>query len=132
MRASRPISASGAISASGDRRELVERAYAVLRRRAALDWWISAVRAGLAITDRALMIAALALIDGWDADRIAGSFDGGRYRPAPLAPEERALARALQGKPNRASGCSRGASACEYPEWLEPKLDRGFRRAPRA
>jgi 16S rRNA (cytosine967-C5)-methyltransferase len=80
---------------AGDRRELVERSYAVLRRRAALGWWVRRAGEGLEPTGRTLTIAALALLDGWDADRIAGSFDGGRYRPAPLAREERALARAL-------------------------------------
>ena len=64
---------------SGDRRELVERAYAVLRRRAALGWWVRRAGAGLEVTGRTLAIAALALLDRWDADRIAGSFDGGRY-----------------------------------------------------
>src|SRR5215208_131629 len=83
---------------SSDRRELVERAYAVLRRRAALSWWVERAGTGLEPTGRTLTIAALALLEGWDADRIAGSFDGGRYRPAPLTREERALARALEGR----------------------------------
>ncbi len=48
--------------------------------------------------ERARMIAALALMDEWSADRIAGSFDGGQYRPALLTPVERALAQALQGE----------------------------------
>ena len=76
-----------------DRRDVVERAYRLLRRRAALDWWIE--RSGvpeLEDRERARMIAALALMDEWSADRIAGSFDGGQYRPASLTPVERALA----------------------------------------
>ncbi|MDF2764984.1 MAG: putative tRNA and rRNA cytosine-C5-methylase [Rhodospirillales bacterium] len=110
---------------SGDRRELVERTYAVLRRRAALGWWVERGGAGLAPTGRTLMIAALALIDGWDADRIAGSFDGGRYRPAPLSREERAFARALEGGAIEHPEQPR-AVRLEYPEWLEPKLAQAF------
>ena len=88
----------------GDRRAAIERVYAVLRRRAALDWWIARAlpeAPGLAqrLPDRERTIAALALLDGWTADRIAGSFDGGRYHPATLAPEERKLARALERQP---------------------------------
>jgi 16S rRNA (cytosine967-C5)-methyltransferase len=110
---------------SGDRRELVERAYAVLRRRAALGWWVERSGAGLDATGRTLTIAALALIEGWDADRIAGSFDGGRYRPAPLSREERALARALEGQAIAHPEQPR-AVRLEYPEWLEPKLAQAF------
>jgi 16S rRNA (cytosine967-C5)-methyltransferase len=110
---------------SGDRRELVERAYAVLRRRAALGWWVERSGAGLDATGRTLMIAALALIERWDADRIAGSFDGGRYRPAPLAREERALARALEGQAIAHPEQPR-AVRLEYPDWLEPKLAEAF------
>jgi 16S rRNA (cytosine967-C5)-methyltransferase len=110
---------------SGDRRELVERSYAVLRRRAALGWWVRRAGEGLEPTGRTLTIAALALLDGWDADRIAGSFDGGRYRPAPLAREERALARALEGGAIEHPEQPR-AVRLEYPDWLEPKLAEAF------
>jgi 16S rRNA (cytosine967-C5)-methyltransferase len=110
---------------SGDRRELVERAYAVLRRRAALIWWVERAGTGLEPTGRTLTIAALALLEGWDADRIAGSFDGGRYRPGPLTREERALARALEGREIAYPEQPRSVRL-EYPEWLEPKLAEAF------
>jgi 16S rRNA (cytosine967-C5)-methyltransferase len=111
----------------GDRRAVIDRVYAVLRRRAALDWWIE--RASSAPTnadrDRLRMIAGLALIDGWNADRIAGSFDGGRYHAAPLSAEERNLARALQGQaiehPEQPEWVR-----LEYPEWLTPRLRETF------
>ena len=67
------------------------------------------------------MIASLALIDKWSADRIAGSFDGGQYRPQPLTPEERRLAQGLQGKsvsePKQPIWVR-----LEFPAWLEPEL----------
>ena len=104
---------------SGDRRELVERAYAVLRRRAALGWWVARSGAGLEPNGRTLTIAALALLEGWSADRIAGSFDGGRYRPQPLSEGERKLARALEGQ-SLAHPDQPLHVRLEYPEWLEP------------
>src|SRR5689334_19287173 len=64
-----------------DRRDVLDHAYGVLRRRAALDWWIAKSGAAAANTERARVIAKLLLIDGWTADRTAGSFDGGQYRP---------------------------------------------------
>ena len=110
---------------SGDRRDLVEGAYAVLRSRAALGWWIGRSGAGAEISGRTLMIAALTLLEGWDADRIAGSFDGGRYRPEPLSREERALARALEGH-SIAHPDQPPPVRLEYPEWLVPKLTQAF------
>jgi signal transduction histidine kinase len=59
---------------------------------------VSLVATNLSAVARARMIAALALMDEWSADRIAGSFDGGQYRPPLLTPVERALAQALQAE----------------------------------
>jgi len=106
----------------GDRRDVIDRVYAVLRRRAALDWWIG--QAG-APSDRLRMIAALALIDGWTADRIAGSFDGGSYRPPPLDDNERRLAKTLEGKALLSPDQPEWVRF-EFPEWLTDNLHRLF------
>ncbi|MGE3967554.1 MAG: RsmB/NOP family class I SAM-dependent RNA methyltransferase [Dongiaceae bacterium] len=103
----------------GDRRDVLERVYAILRARARLDWWIA--RQGGEGTERERVIAALALLEGWSADRIAGSFDGGPYRPAPLTREERALARALAGKA-LADPAQPDWVRLEFPEWLETPM----------
>ncbi len=110
---------------SSDRRELVERVYAVLRRRAVLGWWITRSGAAVEASGRGLAIAALALLDGWSADRIAGSFDGGRYRPPSLDAGERALARALEGRPIAHADQPRHVRL-DYPQWLEPRLIEAF------
>ena len=110
---------------AGDRREVVERAYVVLRRRAALGWWISQRGTAVEVSGRGLTIAALVLLEGWSADRIAGSFDGGRYRAKPLSTAERALAHALVGQPIEHPEQPRHIRL-EYPEWLEPKLAEAF------
>src|SRR5262245_37564952 len=104
-----------------DRRAVLDRTYAVLRRRAALDWWIAraAPAGGLPDPERARMIAALALLEGWSSDRIASAFDGGQYRPARLEPAERALARALQGH-NIDHPEQPPSVRWEFPAWLEP------------
>ncbi|MGH6882837.1 MAG: RsmB/NOP family class I SAM-dependent RNA methyltransferase, partial [Hypericibacter sp.] len=109
----------------GDRREVLGLTYATLRARARLDWAIDRAWPAEAPksddTDRNRVIAALALLEGWDADRIAGSFDGGQYRPAPMSREERALARALTGQP--LDHLDQPAWVrFEYPEWLDAPL----------
>jgi 16S rRNA (cytosine967-C5)-methyltransferase len=87
---------------------VLDRVYAVLRRRAVLDWWIGRARGG-EVSDRLRVIAALVLMEGWNADRIAGSFDGGTYRPARLDEGERQLAKALEGQ---------GPDSAEQPDWV--------------
>src|SRR6516225_2719735 len=79
---------------SKDRRAISELVYAAVRRRAALDWWLA--RQETKPSARGRMIAALALIEGWSAERIGGAFDGVRYHPKPLSQSERALARSLE------------------------------------
>ena len=104
-----------------DRRDVIDRVYAVLRHRARLEWWLARVVGDGAISDRWRMIAALALLDGWPADRIAGAFDGGQYRPQPLDRRETEAAHKLAGKsidhPDQPNWVRR-----EYPQWLEHQL----------
>ncbi|HZF33194.1 MAG TPA: rRNA cytosine-C5-methylase, partial [Candidatus Angelobacter sp.] len=104
-----------------DRREVIDRAYAVLRHRARLEWWLMRASREGAITDRGRMIAALAILDGWPPDRIAGAFDGGQYRPSPLDRREHEAAHKLAGKsidhPEQPTWVR-----LEYPQWLEHQL----------
>ncbi len=114
----------------GDRRAVIDRVYAVLRRRAALDWWIGRTmpvedvqdRPG---ADRRRIIAALVLLEGWSADRIAGSFDGGTYRPEQLTDIERAMAKALEGNTLLSTDQPEWVRL-EFPEWLGDSLHRIF------
>ena len=52
-----------------DRRDVLDHAYGVLRRRAALDWWIARAGTQVADIERARVIAKLLLIDRWSADK---------------------------------------------------------------
>jgi 16S rRNA (cytosine967-C5)-methyltransferase len=108
-----------------DRRAVIDRFYAVLRRRAALDWWIERAGASGLPRDRARVLGSLALIDGWTLERIAADFDGGRYGPAPLSRAERALADALRAQPIHRPEQPRWVRL-EYPAWLEPDLIEAF------
>src|SRR5690348_14792883 len=59
-----------------DRGAISEHIYAVLRHRAALDWWIERRGRGLAPDARRRVLAALALVEGWGARDIAAACDG--------------------------------------------------------
>ena len=108
-----------------DRRDVIERTYRVLRRRAALDWWVERAAPGSTFEDsdrqRARVIATLALVDHWDFDRVAGSFDGGQYRPPTLDSHERRLLKALSGK-TLADAEQPLAVRYEIPAWLEDEF----------
>jgi 16S rRNA (cytosine967-C5)-methyltransferase len=66
-------------------------------------------------------MAALLLIDHWPAEEIAKSFDGGRFRPAPLSRDEERLVLGLAGRTLTHPEMPR-AVANDLPEWLEPYL----------
>ena len=108
---------------SKDRAAVSRHVYAVLRHRAALDWWVErAGRNNIAASARARMIAALAVAENEKAVEIAGSFDGGRFRPAALSPVEDRLVQALAGRSLRHPAMPR-AVANDLPDWLEPYLE---------
>jgi 16S rRNA (cytosine967-C5)-methyltransferase len=104
-----------------DRRDIIGRVYAVLRHRARLEWWLARAVGDGAISDRWRVIAALALLEGWSPDRIAGVFDGGQYRPQPLDRRESEAAHKLAGKsidhPEQPNWVRQ-----EYPQWLDHQL----------
>lgn len=115
-----------------DRRAVLDMGYAVLRQLAKLDWWIDREypeqpdgRREVANLERVRLIAMLALVEGWSGDRIAGSFDGGQYRPKQLSRSERSFARALEGQDLR-HGDQPKWVRFEFPDWLEPLVARQF------
>jgi len=99
----------------GDRREIRNLVYTVLRRRAQIDWWIE--RDGGRCDSRGRVIAVLLLEARWGAAELEAAFDGGQYRPVPLSPQERAL-HVLAGR-----ACGDSAQPlhvrCNIPAWLE-------------
>ncbi len=108
-----------------DRRSVMEMTYAILRSRAKLQWWIKRSRAALQDEMRGYLIVHLALAEGWSKDRIAGSFDGGQYRPMRLDAAEERLLGALEGQVLEHDDqplCVR----LEYPSWIEEGLKARF------
>jgi 16S rRNA (cytosine967-C5)-methyltransferase len=120
-----------------DRTAISAHVYAVLRHRATLDWWIARASKGEVAPDaRRRMLAALLLPPslpspasggGWTPDDVAASFDGGRFRPAPLSPAEHRLVHGLAGRTLTHPEMPR-AVANDIPEWLLPHLDRVYGR----
>ncbi|HEX5317615.1 MAG TPA: rRNA cytosine-C5-methylase, partial [Stellaceae bacterium] len=104
-----------------DRAAISAQIYAVLRHRSALDWWVAREGNGVADATRARVIAALTLAEGRTAESLAASFDGGRFRPAILAPAEQTLAKRLAGRTLHHPAMPR-AVANDLPGWLEPRL----------
>ncbi len=105
-----------------DRAQISTHVYGVLRHRAALDWWIARASKGeIESAARSRMIATLLLVDGWTPDDLAASFDGDRFRPAPLLAAEERLARGLAGRTLTHPAMPR-AVANHLPDWLLPHL----------
>jgi 16S rRNA (cytosine967-C5)-methyltransferase len=108
-----------------DRRAIADLVYGVIRRRAALDWWLDRLGAQGVEIARGRSIAALALIDGWGSAEIAAAFDGERHHPAPLDAAERMLLRALGGH-SIEHPAQPDWVRLELPEWLYHKLTAAF------
>lgn len=110
-----------------DRRAVLDHAYAILRQMAKIDWWIGEFKSeqGLPHLERARLIAKLVLIDGWTADKVAGSFDGGDYRPKQLNRTERSFAGSLETADFK-HGEQPKWVRFEFPEWIEPSLIKRF------
>jgi 16S rRNA (cytosine967-C5)-methyltransferase len=110
---------------SSDRGAISGHIYAVLRHRAALDWWIAKAGQGLSADARRRTLAALVLAEGWTPGDIDQACDGDRFRPLPLGSEERELVGALVGqfleRPTMPAAV-RG----NFPDWLHPYLERAF------
>jgi len=112
---------------SKDRGAISGHIYAVLRRRAALDWWIARMSNGLPVDGRRRLLAALMLVEGWSPREIERACDGDRFRPALLTGEERALIAALMGHDIEHRSMPPAARG-NFPEWIAPYLERACGR----
>jgi 16S rRNA (cytosine967-C5)-methyltransferase len=109
-----------------DRAEIAGHIYAVLRHRAALDWWIGRIgRGAVPAAARSRVLASLVLIARWPPEEVARCCDGDRFRPAPLSPGEARLVAGLAGRTLHHPEMPR-AAANDVPEWLLPCLERAF------
>ena len=107
---------------SKDRAQVARHVYSVLRHRATLDWWVARAGKGeIRAAPRSRMMAALAIAEGEPEAEIVASFDGGKFRPAALAPDEERLVHGLAGRSLRHPAMPR-AVANDLPDWLLPHL----------
>jgi 16S rRNA (cytosine967-C5)-methyltransferase len=99
---------------AGDRAAIAGLVYDVLRRKASAACLMGSDE------PRSLMLGTLRLERRLDPDAIAGLCTGSRYAPGPVGVAERA---ALEAElPAAAPPWIRG----DYPQWLDPKLERVF------
>ncbi|HVJ55699.1 MAG TPA: RsmB/NOP family class I SAM-dependent RNA methyltransferase [Aliidongia sp.] len=106
---------------SKDRGAISEQIYAVLRRRAAIDWYLARVAPGEMPTPRRRVFAALLLVLEWRPEEIDRACDGDRFRPVPLDRYERDILQALAGKTIEHPDMPR-AVRFNFPAWLEKTL----------
>jgi 16S rRNA (cytosine967-C5)-methyltransferase len=99
---------------SGDRSAIASLVYDALRRKASSAWIMGSD------APRAILLGALKLARGLDAEAIAKFCDGSRFAPAPLSGDERA--RLEKAELGDAPPYIRG----DYPEWLDEQLAQTF------
>lgn len=105
-----------------DRAAITALFYAIVRRRAWLEWRLINVAAGQFDGARPIVLAQLA--DGGIPDgELSALFDGTEHAPAALTLEELSLVQALRRPP---SGTPPPPVAGNYPGWLHDSLDRRF------
>jgi len=110
---------------SSDRGQISRHIYAVLRHRAALDWWLEREGEGLPVDARRRTLTALVLAEGWSLGAIEKACDGDRFRPAPLERQELHLLKSLHGH-NLGHPAMPAPVRGNFPEWLTPYLERAF------
>ena len=107
---------------SGDRRAVSDRAWATIRARRRLSWWLERAQA---LPSPRLLVAASLLLEGWTMDGVAQSYSGGRFGADPLIAPELAALRTLEGRtldhPDMPV-----AVRLEVPEWIVPALEARF------
>jgi 16S rRNA (cytosine967-C5)-methyltransferase len=106
----------------GDRRDIGETVWGVLRARRRLGWWIE--RVGATPTPR-LMVLALMVLGGVTVHRAAAEFGGSRFAPPALDDEERRALEKLDkhtlDHPNMTEGIR-----LEMPDFVVPLLRARF------
>ena len=101
---------------AGDRREISENVWSVIRTRYRLDWWLN--RVGAAATPR-LLVFALWILSGSSTNRVAATCGSSRFGPPALEDDERrALAQLDQHTLNHPTMSDN--VRLEIPDFVEP------------
>lgn len=105
---------------SGDRRDIAERVWAMLRAHRRLRWWLRDET-----PSPRLLVAASLLLNNASMGLVSELFSGGRFAPAPLRPDEQArLARLANHTLNHPA--MPDAVRLEISDWLEAPLKERF------
>jgi 16S rRNA (cytosine967-C5)-methyltransferase len=107
------------------RGDIMETVEAVLRHRAALDWWIARLDRALPLDNRTRLIAAHVLVFAREAASLERAFDAVGSAPAPLSEAEQHFLAALKGH-TVAHPAMPPAIRFGLPAWLEPLLRQRF------
>jgi 16S rRNA (cytosine967-C5)-methyltransferase len=105
---------------SGDRRAVSERAWAVIRARRRLSWWL-----GDAPPTPPLLVAASLLLEGWAMSGVTQSFSGGQFAPKPLSHEDILVLKRIEGHTLDHPDMPQ-AVRMEMPDWILPRLQKRF------
>lgn len=108
---------------SGDRKAVSERAWAVIRARRRLAWWLE--RVGLPANPR-MKVAAHLLLTGWSLEGVAQGFSGGQFGPTHLSQAERAALAGLETHTLDHPSAMPLAVLLEVPDWIVPHLEARF------
>jgi 16S rRNA (cytosine967-C5)-methyltransferase len=102
-----------------------DRAWAVLRARRRLGWWLDHFGA---IATARLLVAASLLLEGWTMEGVEKSFSGGQFAAAPLDAAEKSLLRRMEHRtldhPDMPAPVR-----LEIPDWILPALQTRFGEA---
>lgn len=107
---------------SGDRRAVSGRAWAVIRGRRRVGWWLD--RVGMAQTPR-LLVAASLLMEGWTLAGVDETFSGGEFGPTHLTTAEETALRGMEGAKAGHPEMPE-AVRLELPDWILPHLRARF------
>lgn len=80
---------------SKDRAFIATQTYDVLRHQARLNWWLTYLKQE--VTARNRFLTYLKLMEKMTANELSGIFDGGKYAPPMITPEEKKLLSLLKG-----------------------------------
>ena len=107
----------------GDRRNVSERAWGVIRQMIRLRWHVA--RAGGEASARQLVAAHLLLVEGYSPDGVVGQFPGGRFQATPLSEAERAVLGRMAGQSLMHPEMPEGVRL-NLPDWALPGLRARF------
>lgn len=108
---------------SKDRGQISELFYWTLRHKAALEWYLD--REQQRVHGRTYIFAALMLRGDFTTDSIGQITKDSKYSPPPFMPDEMELIAHLEGQQVEHPGMP-AAARLNYPEWMEPLLQKAF------